>query len=327
MRGILQHEYGVDLNKVTWVCNDDGHLAEYSDPPNVERTPPDAKKVDQMLLDGELDGAILGAEVPNEPRVAHLIPNPKEAALAWYRKYNTVPVNHLFCVDKDLADARPDVVREIFRMLKESKAAMPPSPDGIDFHPFGVEALRKPLEMIMQYSVEQKIIPRAFTVDELFDDVTRKLCLHNRDPLSRDGRSGVRHETETASSQSHHHQCGGDGRVLPRRSRYGDRADDGGATHQTQGLSGRRRLRHRRHDAVHIAEKDMGTGFRTGHVVNPVDRGHIAFRTDDIAAFKKRLDEKGIRYSDYGGWAMSGWHQIFFYDPDGNVIEVHQAPA
>ena len=41
---------------------------------------------------------------------------------------------------------------------------------------------------------------------------------------------------------------------------------------------------------------------------------------------KKRLDEKGIRYSDYGGWAMAGWHQIFFYDPDGNVIEVHQAP-
>jgi len=176
VRGILQHEYGVDLNKVTWVCNDDGHLAEYRDPPNVERPPADAKKVDQMLLDGELDAAILGAEVPNEPRVAHLIPDPKEAALAWYRKYNTVPVNHLFCVDKDLAEARPDVIRDIFRMLKESKAAMPPSADGIDFHPFGVAALQKPLEMIIQYAVEQKIIPRAFTVDELFDEVTRALA-------------------------------------------------------------------------------------------------------------------------------------------------------
>ena len=40
-----------------------------------------------------------------------------------------------------------------------------------------------------------------------------------------------------------------------------------------------------------------------------------------------RLDDKRIPYSDYGGWAMSGWEQIFFYDPDGNVIEVHQAPA
>jgi 4,5-dihydroxyphthalate decarboxylase len=175
VRGIFQHEYGVDLNKVTWVCNDDGHLAEFKDPPNVERTPPDAKKVDQMLLDGEIDGAILGAELPDEPRVAHLIPDPREAALAWHRKYGTIPVNHLMCVDKDLADARPDVVAEIFRMLKESKAAMPPSSDGIDFHPFGVEALRKPLELVMQYSVEQKIIPRAFAVDELFDEAARGL--------------------------------------------------------------------------------------------------------------------------------------------------------
>ena len=76
---------------------------------------------------------------------------------------------------------------------------------------------------------------------------------------------------------------------------------------------------------VHLAEKDLSVGFRTRNFVNPVERGHIAFRTDDIAAFKKRLDEKGIAYSDYGKWSMSGWHQIFFYDPDGNVIEVHQA--
>jgi 4,5-dihydroxyphthalate decarboxylase len=175
VRGIFKHEYGVDLNKVTWVCNDDGHLAEFKDPPNVERTPPDGKKVDQMLLDAEIDGAILGSDVVDDPRVAHLIPNPKDAALAWHKKYNTIPVNHLFCVDKALADARPDVIAEIFRMLKETKAAMAPSPDGIDFHPFGLEALRKPLAMMIQYAVEQKIIPRPFAVEELFDDSTRAL--------------------------------------------------------------------------------------------------------------------------------------------------------
>lgn len=81
------------------------------------------------------------------------------------------------------------------------------------------------------------------------------------------------------------------------------------------------------HLQVHIAEKDLNCAFNTGQAVNPLERGHIAYRTDDIEAFKKRLDEKGVRYSDYGGWAMAGWHQIFFYDPDGNVIEVHQAPA
>jgi glyoxylase I family protein len=78
---------------------------------------------------------------------------------------------------------------------------------------------------------------------------------------------------------------------------------------------------------VHLAEKDLGVGFRTGQAVNPVERGHIAFRTDDIEAFKRRLEAKNIPYSDYGAWAMSGWEQIFFYDPDGNIIEVHQVRA
>ena len=75
---------------------------------------------------------------------------------------------------------------------------------------------------------------------------------------------------------------------------------------------------------VHLATKDLGVGFRTNHAVNPLERGHIAFRTDDIEAFKNRLEQKGIPYSDYGRWAMNGWYQVFFYDPEGNVIEVHQ---
>ena len=77
---------------------------------------------------------------------------------------------------------------------------------------------------------------------------------------------------------------------------------------------------------VHLAERDLGVGFRMGQAVNPLERGHIAFRTDDIDAFKRRLEDKGIPYSDYAGFAMNGWQQIFFHDPEGNIIEVHQAP-
>ena len=75
---------------------------------------------------------------------------------------------------------------------------------------------------------------------------------------------------------------------------------------------------------VHLATRDIEAGFRTGLIVNPVARGHIAYRCDDLAAFKAHLDAKGIPYSDWGERAVNGWHQIFFYDPDGNVIEVHQ---
>ena len=91
-----------------------------------------------------------------------------------------------------------------------------------------------------------------------------------------------------------------------------------------QGYAGKVAFLHDGTTQFHLAEKDLSVGFKTKQIVNPVERGHIAFRTDDIAAFKKRLTEKGIAYSDYGTWAMHGWHQIFFYDPEGNVIEVHQ---
>lgn len=76
---------------------------------------------------------------------------------------------------------------------------------------------------------------------------------------------------------------------------------------------------------MHLSERDLTIGFRQKQAINPLERGHIAFRTSDMAAFKKHLEAKGIRYSDYGAWAMGGWYQIFFQDPDGNVIEVHQA--
>lgn len=75
---------------------------------------------------------------------------------------------------------------------------------------------------------------------------------------------------------------------------------------------------------MHLAQKDMLAGFRTGQIVNPVARGHIAYRTDDLTAFKAHLDARGVPYSDWGDRAVAGWQQIFFYDPDGNVIEVHQ---
>jgi catechol 2,3-dioxygenase-like lactoylglutathione lyase family enzyme len=75
----------------------------------------------------------------------------------------------------------------------------------------------------------------------------------------------------------------------------------------------------------HWAERDLDTGFKLQKFVNPMARGHFCFRTDDIHGFMRKCDEMGIRYSDYGKWAISGWHQVFLQDPDGNVVEVHQA--
>lgn len=78
---------------------------------------------------------------------------------------------------------------------------------------------------------------------------------------------------------------------------------------------------------MHLAERDFRVAFKNGQVINPVERGHIAFRTDDLKGFLARLDDLGIPYSDYGHAFSADWHQVFFQDPEGNVIEVHQARA
>lgn len=73
---------------------------------------------------------------------------------------------------------------------------------------------------------------------------------------------------------------------------------------------------------VHIATRDLFNGFTTGHYVNPLLTGHLAFRVDDIEVIKKRLVENNVAFSDMGEWSIEGWYQIFLYDPDGNVIEL-----
>ena len=75
---------------------------------------------------------------------------------------------------------------------------------------------------------------------------------------------------------------------------------------------------------LHLTNRDVLNSFRSGQVVNPLERGHVAYRTDDIKAFMAHLEAHSVPYSDWGSDAVDGWHQVFFYDPDGNVIEVHQ---
>ena len=173
VRGILQHDYGVDLDKVTWTTLADGHLPEYQDPPNCERLPK-GSDIPRMMMDGELAAALLVADMPKDPRVRTLIPNAVEAAKAWYAREGMIPINHLFVVRDEVLKARPDVVRELFRMLSESRAAAPEAAIAA-LPPIGLEANRRQFEMAVDWAVEQKIIPRRLSLDELFGETMAAL--------------------------------------------------------------------------------------------------------------------------------------------------------
>ena len=171
IRGILSDDYGVDLGSVKWVAFEEPHVAEFRDPPNLERAPA-GKDLAAMLLAGEIDAAIVGDKAPDDPRIKTLIPDPKAAADAWYRKHGALQINHMTVVRRSLAQEHPEIVKELYRLLCESKKAAR-MPSGMDLNPFGVERNRKGLEIAIDQCTRQGLIPRRFAVDELFDETTR----------------------------------------------------------------------------------------------------------------------------------------------------------
>lgn len=171
VRGFLEEDYGVDFRRVHWITFEDPHVAEFTDPPWVERAP-QGSQLAQMLTAGEIDAAIFGSENPEGTPLKPLIPNAAAVAAHWAREHGGVPINHMMVIKESVTQARPEAVREVYRILKESAAAGRSESPGVRF---GAEAVRDSLETIIHYSERQGLIPRRFSVNELFNDVTRSL--------------------------------------------------------------------------------------------------------------------------------------------------------
>ena len=159
IRGMLMDE-GVDLGSIRWITFEDPHGAEFRDPPNVERAAP-GKEILKMLLDGEIDAAIAG-EIPKDERIVPVYADPAAAAEAWKKKHGAIQINHMVVV-KDTVDASRS--SQIYELLKKSREAA----GNPEMNPFGVEENRRNLEVAIDCVYRQKMIPRRFTVEELYE--------------------------------------------------------------------------------------------------------------------------------------------------------------
>ena len=184
-RSILQHEYGVDLGKITWVLSGDEHVAEYRPPANVVPIE-EGRTLEEMLLAGDL-AAANGVQM-DSPDIKPLIPNAKEAGLNGLRQGGLYPINHTVAVKDDLLAAHPGLAADLFDAfvrakriyvdrLKSGAIAEPTAADKTfasvmaitgDPLPYGVPPNRREIEAVIQYSVEQGILPKPFAVEEVF---------------------------------------------------------------------------------------------------------------------------------------------------------------
>jgi 4,5-dihydroxyphthalate decarboxylase len=190
-RGILQTEYGVDLDAVTWVLSGDEHVAEFVAPPNVVSSP--NNDLGEMLLSGEIDAAI-GAGPVDSPDIQPLFQEPDEADAAWHRKTGVYPISHMLVVKDSALASNQGLAQELFGVFKTAKApylkrlqsrdastaadqALLKMAEvvGDDPIPYGLESSLKTLETFIGFNVEQGVIPEKFDPEELFPSSTLAL--------------------------------------------------------------------------------------------------------------------------------------------------------
>jgi 4,5-dihydroxyphthalate decarboxylase len=193
-RGVLQDEYGVDLDKIRWAATDDEHVAEYQAPGNVDYDSLRGKDLGALLASGAIDAAI-GDIKAESPDVQPLIPDARNAGFAYFRKTGIYPMNHTVVVKDALLAEKPWLAEELFRLFKASKdaylarlaaggelsaadqtALALKAGIGGDPFPYGIATNRKALDAVARFAVEQHVIAPRYSPEDLFAASTRSLA-------------------------------------------------------------------------------------------------------------------------------------------------------
>jgi 4,5-dihydroxyphthalate decarboxylase len=192
VRGLLQHEYGVDLAKIDWRqagVREAGRVekVQLQLPPGVRIQAMPEHTLAGMMAAGELDAAISA----RDPGGKRLFADHRELEAAYYRKTRIFPIMHVVVLRREAYERDRWIAMNLFKAFEEAKQrAMAHISDigasqvplawvadharqwreiaGEDFWPYGIEPNRPTLEAFVQYGFEQGVAKRRLKVEELF---------------------------------------------------------------------------------------------------------------------------------------------------------------
>ena len=212
IRGMLEDEYGVTPQDVTWVVSKKDSSADVSgtvskqenmipDGIEVVEGPPGLDESD-LLESGEVDALFHAIEprafVERDPIVARLFPDSRQAERAYFANTGIFPIMHAVAVRDDVIEEHPWLPKAVFEAYSRAKQmnfdhlkklgwAMVSLPwigqeleetrelMGDNYWPYGIAPNRKTLETLFRYSFEQGLASRELTIEELFHPSTLAL--------------------------------------------------------------------------------------------------------------------------------------------------------
>ncbi|HVB07049.1 MAG TPA: hypothetical protein VNF07_12460 [Acidimicrobiales bacterium] len=204
-RAVLLHEFGVAPEQMHWFMErqpemSHGGATGFVAPDGVDfKYVPADSNIGEMLMAGELDcalGYITDNNLVDKSRiqfgpgsgVRRLFPDPVAEARRYYTSSGFFPINHCVAVRRDVAEAHPWVMLNLYSAFLEAKERAreavvtdlgPFLEAGVvggeiesqlssDLFPYGVQANRKILEAMTSYSHEQGLTPRKLSLEEIF---------------------------------------------------------------------------------------------------------------------------------------------------------------
>lgn len=194
MRALLQHEFDLAPDKMTWLYAEDV----------FPWTPPDGlslhrlargQSLEAMLESGEI-AALFTARQPapflgGSPNVRRLFPNYRALEEEYFRRTRLFPIMHTLIVRREIAERYPWVPAHLFQAFEQAKQlcyqdlhetdalrfTLPWLMDeaertervmGKDFWPYGIEANRHVVQSLIRYSHEQGLAAREIPIEEVF---------------------------------------------------------------------------------------------------------------------------------------------------------------